>query len=396
MSKRSLLLTLFLLCGFLPALYLFLLGIYRHTELYVQNYGASAGSQLGLPVKITGIIHHTPSQGRICGLTVFQPGATTDGKRLPLASAPWVDWIQYKTVHEGKEILLTKWILPELTLDAQCLEPLWYAHQRISTDSFYGKKPFQNAEIHLTVEGPVKVGFHENALELQRAELRISQENGTPKTFIRFFVPDSGREAQIQLTLQKIVQNSSQVMQATVSTDTQGIPVKYLQTLFPMLRSLGTDCRFTGSISIQQSFSRWSGVFLGRFNQVNASIFIPNQALTGYNGTLDITKARFHGSNLVYAEGSFQLENGTISRPFLERVQKETGLAPGNWPVGNFIPFRELAFRFEMNDSQMQIFGACSGPTPGVFLDGMNGPLLRESTISHKPFSRAVFMESLK
>ncbi|MBR0190792.1 MAG: hypothetical protein IJQ31_01850 [Thermoguttaceae bacterium] len=396
MSKRSLLLTLFLLFGFLPALALFLLGIYRQTELYVHNYAEFAGSQLGLPVEITGIVHHTPSQGRIRGLTVFQPGTTADGKRLPLASAPWIDWIRYKTIHEGKEILLTKWIFPELTLDAQCLEPLWRSHQRILSDSLYGKNPFQNSEIHLVADGPVKVGFQENSLELHRAELKISQENGTPKTFIRFFVPDSGREAQIQLTLQKIVQNSSQVMQATLSTDTQGIPVKYLQTLFPMLRSLGTDCRFTGSISIQQSFSRWSGVFLGRFNRVNASLFIPNQALTGYNLTLDITKASFHGAHLVYAEGSFQLENGTISRSFLERVQKETGLAPGNWPTGDFIPFREMAFRFEMNDSQIQISGACSDSAPGVFLNGINGPLIRESTTPRKPFSRAIFMESLK
>ena len=396
MSKRSLLLTLFLLFGFLPALYLFLLGIYRHTELYVQNFGTFASSQLGLPVTITGITHQTRSQGRLHGLTVYQPGTTTDGKHLPLASAPWIDWIQYKTLHEGKEILLTKWILPELTLDIQCLEPLWYSHQRILTDSINGKKAFQNSEIHLVVEGPVKVGFHENALELQRAEMRISQENGVPKTFIRFFVPDSGREAQIQLKLRKIVQNSSQVMEATLTTDTEGIPIKYLQTHFPMLRSLGTDCRFTGSIAIQQTFSRWSGVFRGRFSRVNAAVFIPNQALTGYNVTLDISKARFDGTHLMYAKGSFQIENGTISRSFLEQVQKETGLAAGNWPVGDFIPFRELAFHFEMSDSQMQISGACSGTAPGVFLNGINAPLLRESPTPRKPFSRAIFMESLK
>ncbi|MCR5163621.1 MAG: hypothetical protein K6C40_06350 [Thermoguttaceae bacterium] len=395
MSKRSFLLTLFLLFGFLPALYLFLLGIYRQTELYVHNYAAFAGSQLGLPVEITGVVHHTPSQGRVRGLTIFQPGMTTDGKRLPLASAPWIDWIQYKTLHEGKEVLLTKWIFPELTLDVQCLEPLWRSHQRILTDSIYGKKGFQNSEIHLVVKGPVKVGF-ENALELHRVELRISEENGTPKTFIRFFVPDSGHEAQIQLTLREIVQNSSRVMEATLTTDTQGIPVKYLQTHFPMLQSLGTDCRFTGSIAIQQSFSRWSGIFRGRFSQVNASVFIPSQTLTGYNGTLDITKARFHGEHLIYAEGSFLLENGTISRSFLDRVQKATGLAPRNWPAGDFIPFRELAFRFQMDDSQMQVFGACSGTVPGVFLNGINGPLLHESFPPHKPFSRAAFMESLK
>ena len=396
MSKRSLLLTLFLIFGFLPALYLFLLGIYRQTDLYVHNYAAFIGSQLGLPVEITGIVHHTPSQGRIRGLTVFQPGTTSEGERLQLASAPWIDWVQYKTLREGKEVLLTKWILPELTLDSQCLEPLWCSHQRILTDSLYGKKSFQNSEIHLVVQGPVKVGFHENALELQRAELRISQENGIPKTFIRFFVPDSGREAQIQLTLRKIVQNSSQVMEATLATDTQGIPIKYLQPHFPMLQSLGTDCRFTGSIAIQQSFSRWSGVFLGRFNRVNASVFIPNQSLTGYNGTLDITKAHFDGAHLVHAEGSFKLENGTVSRAFLERIQKETGLAPGIWPQGDFIPFHELAFRFQMNATQMQIFGSCSGTAPGVFLNGINGPLLRESNPPHKPFSRAIFMESLK
>ncbi|MBQ9456853.1 MAG: hypothetical protein Q4A17_09335 [Thermoguttaceae bacterium] len=396
MSKRFFLLTLFFLCGFLPTLYLLLLGIYRQTEFYVRNYASFAESQLGLPVEITGIVHHTPSQGRIRGLTVFQPGAAADGSHLPLASAPWVDWIQYKTIHEGKEILLTKWVFPELTLDAQCLEPLWRTHQRILTDSPYGKKSFQNSEILLQVEGPVKVGFQENALELQRSELRISQENGVPKTFIHFFVPDSGREAQVQLTLRKIVQNSSQVMQATLATDTQGIPVIYLQSLFPMLQSMGPDCRFIGSIAIQQSFSRWSGVFRGRFSRVDAAFFIPNKVLTGSNGILEITKARFDGSHLIQAEGTFQLENGTISRSFLARLQKETNLMPGNWPAMDTIPFRELGIRFQMNETQMQIFGVCSGPIPGIFLNGTNGPLLRETSTPRNPFSRAVFMESLR
>jgi len=396
MPKRSFLLTLFLMFGFLPTFFLLLLGIYRQTGLCVRNYEAFAQSRLGLPMETTGIVYRTPSRGRLRGLTIFQPGTSTDGKHHPLASTPWVDWVRYKTLREGKEISLTKWTLPELVLDVQSLEPLWRTHQKVLMEFGREKNPFKSSEIFLEVEGPVKVGFHEDAQELHRVEVKIFDEKGIPQTFVRFFVPDSNREAQIQLTLRHIVQNSSQVMQATLATDTQGIPIRYLQTLFPMLQVLGTECRFTGSIIIQQSFSRWSGVFCGRFDHVDPMAFVPNQALTGNKGTLEITKARFDGARLVQAEGSFQLEQGIISRSLLERAQQLIQLQVGEWPTGNSIPFRELAFRFQMNDSQMQIFGACTGSGPGVFINGTQAPILSEASVQRKPFSRAVFIESLK
>lgn len=395
MPKRTILLTLFILFGFLPTLGLLLLGGYRQTGWYVRNYETWSEKALGLPVEVASITHHTPSNGRLHGVRIFQPGLTADGMRLPLASAPWADWLTYDVLSEGRELRRTKWTLPELTLDSQSLEPLWTAHQRM-----LGSGDWKNRELVLTVEGPVRVGFDaEFPLELHQAELRIRTVKGSEQTDIVFTVPESGREAQIVLSLRRIVQGATQVMQATLTTDTGGLPTRYLSSLFPMLEALGKDCRFTGSIAIQQSFSRWSGFFRGRFDQVDVSAFLLPGSLTG-SGTLEIEKARFDGARLMLADGTFRILQGSISPSLLAPILRTTQLVlrrptaalPVNGPIG----FRELAFHFQVHDSQMQIFGQCEGFGAGVFITGPDGPILGEPAFHRNPFSRAVFMEDLK
>lgn len=391
MQKRSILLTLFLLLGFLPTLGLFLLGIYRQTDLYVKNCGSAAGELLELPVEIGGISHQIPGEGRIWSLTVFQPGLASDGQKTPLVKVPRADWTEYSIWKDGKEIHLTKWILPEVTFDKQCLEPLWMVHHHLLSkpNAWAGK------ELSIQVEGPVQVGFEEDSLRLYQGEMRIRQEAGVPQTDIVFHVPEMGREAQIRLNLRRIVQNSSQVVQATFTTDSGGIPVRFLTSIFPMLQSLGSASRFTGSIAIQQSFSRWSGFFQGRFDQVNAAAFFPNGELVG-TGTLQIEKARFDGAQLMLADGDFRLRQGTVSRHFLQKVTRTTQLAFRRVPESaDPLVFQELAFRFQIRDSQMQIFGNCQGYEAGIFLTDSQGPILGEPTFLRKPFSRAVFEENL-
>lgn len=388
MSKRAFLLLLFLTFGFLPTVGLLSLGSYRRLNWYAQNYASRLGQLFGLPVRIEAIAHHSPGNGRIRGITVFQPGE----KREPLASAPWGDWFEYDIFREGKEIRLVKWILPELTLAPECLEVVWTKHQRILEQA----EKWKNREIVLSVKGPIQVGDGANALELINAEARIHLENGTPQTDVVFQIPEAnGRNAQIVLSLKRVMLNHSELIQATVTTDAQGVSVQRLKGLFPMLDQLGEKAIFIGSIAVQQSFSRWTGLFRGRFESVNAKTIIPGDHLEGW-GTLNVEKARFDGAQLILADGDFRVTRGTISRKLLENFMAATQLVVRGVPEpGERLTFNELAFRFQIRDGQMQIFGNCQGVGPGIYLTGNYGPILSEPTFLRQPFSRAMFWEKL-
>ncbi len=392
MSKRSILITLFALFGMLPTLGILLFGIYRHTDWYVRNYATWSEKQLEIPLEIGAVRHHTFRRGTLESITAFQPGPTAEGKRLPLATLDRADWIQYGILRDGEERQLLRWTVSELAIDAHGLEPLWNIHrQLLSGDDFW-----KTHELAIQINDAVRVGFEKDALKLQKATFRIRSENGVPITEIRFLVPDGERMAQASVTLQRIVQHSAHIMQATLATDTAGLPIRYLKGLFPMLETLGETCRFTGSIAIQQSFSRWSGYFRGRFDSVDASVFLAADSVTG-QGTLNVEKARFDGARLVMAEGTFRMTQGTVSRAFLDRIIRITQLSTRGIPLEPTMTqtFRELAFRFSVSDAKMQIYGQCEGHGSGVFMTGMNGPILCEPSFLRQPFSRAAFTETL-
>jgi len=391
MTKRTLLLTLFLLFGFLPTAGLFLWGSYRHTVWYVQNWNSRAERLLELPVKADSIVHESPGSGRLYGLSFFMPESTEE-KPLLLAQMPWADWVRYTTLREGREVSLTKWTLPELKLSPHCLETLWTAHQHfLSAQDWHGRELI----LELEKDGMVQTGFDENALRLHEAELRIRMQKGTPETEISFLVPELDRKAKVFLSLRSIQKNGSRTMQATLKTDVGGLPTHYLTPIFPMLNALGSDARFTGAIEIQQTFSRWSGFFRGKFDEVDASVFFPEKNLMG-KGTLVVENARFDASQLIFADGNFRMIQGTISKPFLEQLAHTTQLTVrGVNVLEETVDLQELAFRFQIRNSQMQIFGECGGYESGVFLMGPNGPMLTEPTFPREPFSRAILMDAL-
>lgn len=391
MTKRTILLTLFLLFGFLPTAGLFLWGSYRHTGWYVQNWNSRAERILEIPVKTDSIVHCTPGSGRLYGISFFMP-ENTEEKPL-LAQMPSASWVKYTALREGKEIQFLKWTLPELKLTPNCLETLWTVHQRfLSSQEWHGKELL----IELEKDGMVQLGFEdEAALCLHQAELRIRTQKGIPVTEISFFVPETNRQAKVFLSLRCVLKNGSRSILATLKTDVGGLPTHYLTTLFPMLNSLGPDARFTGAIEIQQTFSRWSGFFRGKFDAVDVSAFLPEKNLTG-KGTLVVKNARFDASQLIFADGEFRCIQGTISRTFLERLANMTQLAVrGVQETDDVLNFQEFAFRFQIRNAQMQIFGECGGRESGVFLTGPEGPMLSEPTFPREPFSRALLMDAI-
>ncbi len=388
MSKRTFLLILFLTFGFLPTAWLLLFGSYRRLNWYAKNYASELEKIFGLPTQIETISHHSPGNGRIRGITIFQPGKN----REPLASAPWGDWFEYRIFKEGKEICLVKWTLPELALAQNCLEIIWTKHQRLLEQA----EKWKNREIILSVKGPIHVGEGSNALELINAEARIHKENGTPQTDVVFQIPEAdARNAQVVLSLKRVMLNHSELIQATITTDAQGISTRYLKGLFPMLEQLGEKAVFVGSIAIQQSFSRWTGLFRGRFETVDAKALIPDDNLEGW-GALNVEKARFDGAQLILADGDFRVTRGIVSRKLLENFMAATQLTARGIPEpGEKLTFNELAFRFQIRDGQMQIFGNCQGFGAGIYLTGSNGPILSEPTFLRHPFSRAMFREKI-
>ncbi|MDO4569772.1 MAG: hypothetical protein Q4D38_05265 [Planctomycetia bacterium] len=398
MQKRTLLMLLFVLFGFLPVLALLAWGEYRRTAWYALDKAAAFATFIEMPVVFEGVEHLRPHKTAYRGTQIFLPNTTSVstpekvGER-PLAEIP--ETIARNTTIErnGETIRQMNWAVGEIQLAPECLEPLWLMHQRILNRVQFWK---QN-ELYLVVEGSVRVGEGGTALDIQKAQMRIFDGAFGPETNISFEIPDGDVRAKINLTLVREQKQHSSVLIAEIDVSSDGISTERLASLFPIIRSVGQHSRYHGKISVQQSFSGWSCIFNGKFSNIDlAQVFGSNAPLSGV-GELELKNTRFDGGRLIWGEGSFRAHNGTIRRAFLSSFAQATQLSTQGipLPMGDPLSFVEMGFDFRLRMPEMQISGACSGHGAGVFVTNSLGPILREPTHSRPPFSAIVLFDAL-
>ena len=376
-KNHPLLLLLFFLFGLFPVVGLLVYSGVRYTPWYVTYVQWQTEKVLGIPVQIGKIEHPRPNRIR--------------WKEISLSAGqiqiPQVEIWNRMLKKEGDSFRQYHYTLPEMTLETVCLETLWNLHQNVLTRP----EGWKGAECFLEVEDAVHVKTIP-PLEIREAHLQIAQGKFGPQTKITFLLPDEGKFP-VTLTLQKVPQETSQVMVATLQTPSAGIRTSHLFSLFPMLQQMGTDSRFSGKIVIQQSFRGWSGLFSGTFENIDlATLRGRDGSITG-RGTLTLESARFDGGILTQAQGTLEASRGSIRRYFLDQIILATQLSTRGIPLdmADPIPFQEMRFSFLVQNGRVELQGGCTAFGAGVFLAGRNGPILCEPTHPRNPLRASFF-----
>ncbi len=403
---RFIRITLFVLMGVLPLCTLLAWGTYRHTNAYQDSLRAKMEEELGRPVAVERFRFLRPNKMRLEGVKIFDgSGSETQSPQTPpLMEMPWILVLQSTDWEKDDPVRQMELVLPELTLDPRCLEPLWRFHQR-TLERSDRQSP---AELRVTVTGPVRVRGGET-LELMDAKLwmRPAEDGTGHETDISFRFSEAGPDAPaaqwtlVRMNLRHGAQETGAPIIATIKTGENGLPTQLLASLFPPLLHLGDESRFYGKIVLQQMFTGWSGAFQGEFTQVDLSRYfkqIGQTAMMLGTGTLKLDAAEFYSGQLVRAEGRFSARNGRVYRDLLDRIIPLTGLTTRGIPLemSPLVMFSQFVFDFSYEDGKIQIAGACEGVGPGVYLVGRNGPILCEPQAGKKPISAALLGELLR
>lgn len=393
---RILRLTLFVLMGIIPLCLLTAWGMFRHTGMYRQGECERLTGLLSLPVEVRRFHYLRPNKTRLEDVTVFGiTGTAENAKRFPLLETPEILVLQEVSDSEEpvRRIQLT---LPELTLDAGCLVPLWRLHERILTQrNIHGE-----AEIEILVTGPVRVGKN-RPLELSDASLRLYPTKDGHRTKISFVLSEEKSASEVTLNLRQDPQSSASepAILATLQTDKNGIPTRLLQTLFPALEKLGGHGRFYGNIELRNTFAGWSGVLRGSFTEIDLARRAANLTLLTGTAVLELETAEFSGERLTSARGKFHSPGGVIHRGLLDHILSVTGLTTRGIPLDmtDTIPYTEFAFRFELKDGMIQLIGACRQQFGrGIFLTGRNGPIICETSSEPRRIPATVFFDAMR
>lgn len=400
-------LLLFVLMGVLPLCALLAWGVYRHTETYQNALRKEIESAMKLPMEVGRFRFLRPGKMRLEDVKIFRAGHSQISAQgmlpvsQPLMEMPWVEVIQATDYDGDAPLRRVELVLPELTLEPGCLEPLWEFHQGILARSdMHGP-----AELRVTVAGPVRVRGSET-LELLdgRLWMRPAADGVGHETDISFRFPENGAGAAaaqwsvVRINFRRVVGKDGAAIYATITTDEKGLPTPLLASLFPPLEKLGAESRFYERIILRQTFAGWSGVFQGRFTPVDMSRYFAGTGQAGQlvgRGTLELRTAEFQAGRLVRAEGRFFARDGWIHRSLLDAIIPMTGLTTRGIPLemSPSVTFTQLAFGFTLSDGKIELTGACEGHGPGVYLVGRNGPILCEPPGGKPAISAAMLGE---
>jgi hypothetical protein len=150
-----------------------------------------------------------------------------------------------------------------------------------------------------------------------------------------------------------------------------------------MLRNVGEDATFQGTIEAMPTAEGWEGEIAGRFcdvdlDRVTGSLKLRHRLA----GAAEIVfrRATFQAGRLIDAAGDVACNDGVVSRSLLYQANESLGLIADSRllsPQANtLVAFRELKLGFTLDRGGIQLAGQCNSAGPGVVMTDDSGPLL--------------------
>jgi hypothetical protein len=247
-----------------------------------------------------------------------------------------------------------------------------------------------------SIDKPVQIEaheatLHESAQALTLSRLACSFESSADTIHAAFDFEVAGAEmatpAHLEMLRRRQPANLSTAWE--LSTGPASLPCSLFARYFAPLRGLGTDCRFQGMVSAEQSASGWTGHLSGMFDKVNLERMVePFPHKVRGAGSISIGELTFRDDRISQATGRLDAKDGIISQSLIAEFSRAFALdaasraaAPGR----DLLEYSRLSVGFQLENGGLRILGLCDGDTPGVLLADLQGPLVIETQSAAVP-----------
>lgn len=342
--------------------------LYRATPMHAWQeqafWAESIYQTTGLLAEIERVRHRTRTRTLLEGVTLSDP----DGGHLVAR----VRVIEFAETDHGMVAMASQ---PEIEAhQLQRLGQLLY--QRV----LRGPRPTQQFQL---LSGELTLHGASSASTATDVRCLVSSDQGKVEATIDFLVAgfEMHSPAQIKLTRERDSGKASTTWQ--IRTGGTPLPCDMLADYLPALQSLGTRCRFQGTVWVQQDDESWDGEIAGRFLDVDLdSLVAPFPHKLSGTAEIALSHTSFRRGKLVEAAGALSSDGGVISQSLLTAAAEalRLGSSVGSDEHADMtLSYGQLAFGFQIDAAGLQLSGLCDDRQEGVVLVGTSGGLLLDS-----------------
>jgi len=188
----------------------------------------------------------------------------------------------------------------------------------------------------------------------------------------------------VQLRVTRNRQLSPPATRWELDTRSTPLPCSLLADQVPVLRWLGDDGTYQGTVDVVCSPSGWHGELAGRFRNVDLERLVTERYEHKLSGTAEVLfrRARFQNGKLSDAAGDVICGGGVVSRSLLAQADRTLGLVADSrvraLEADTLWRYRELRFGFDITANGLRLVGHCQNVGEGVVMADQYGPLLRD------------------
>lgn len=363
----------FLLLCALPTLLTFAAVIVTRTPWYhraeIAALEAALQQRLGVRVAISEMMRPSPGAWQLEGVQLSNPETGAEVAR--------VRTVFYAVVDGQTKIHLAQ---PELLADQFPLS--W----QLVHDRFLCQPDLVGGGLRLRAED-LSIHNESQGLTLSPLDVWIEPREGETVAAARFVL--AGRSPdEAPATLQVSRDRSGPLPRTRLSlvTGSSPLPCSMLAEYLPVMRRLGVDAQFAGSLRWELDHEDYTVHLQGaRFTQVNMlDLFeLFDHRLTG-TGTIEIQSlTRHRGRPISEAIGRVAIENAKVEPELLRAAAHSLGVSvhPDALSASERIACQSIAFGFQLYGTEVQLSGLCyrqphfESMPPGTAIVADNLPL---------------------
>ncbi|HUG70764.1 MAG TPA: hypothetical protein VMM76_23645, partial [Pirellulaceae bacterium] len=243
-----------------------------------------------------------------------------------------------------------------------------------------GPRPTQQFQL---LSGELTLHGASSASTASDVRCLVSASQGKVEATIDFMLAgfEMHSPAQVKLTRERGSDDASTIWQ--IRTGGTPLPCAMVADYLPALHSLGPECRFQGTVWVQQDDQSWDGEIAGQFLDADLERLIaPFPHKLSGTAELAFSHTSFRRGKLVEAAGALSSNGGVISRSLLAAAAESLKLGSSvtsDEQADTLLAYRQLAFGFQIDATGLQLSGLCDGRQEGVLLVGTSGDLLLDS-----------------
>jgi len=364
-SRRTLVLTLFIVLGVLPALAVFTWAMSRQTSAHARAIAREISNRLGLRVSLGSVEHVRPGLVRLKRFSLVDP--ETDAVVL---SCEGVDAetqsIQSQNTGRARPVLILT--TPAARIDAGGADGLVDIVSRL----LQGRRPTDETDIHIDA-GSLTVQSGEQSRTLLGFSAQLeSLRDGVVATVT--FRPAGAPTDASPINVRLVRNRATRPPAFGFDLDTSGgaLSCSTLAMVLPSLEILGNRAVLIGRIWGAQTDRRWEIAMRGRLADVDLDRLITDRFPHKLGGmaTIDVVTARLSGERLVEGQGTVVAGPGLISRSLVQSLatHMQMPLLGEAATINEIDKYGRLAFQWRLQGEELALL-----PHQDVIAAAQNG-----------------------